>query len=165
MKVLQHTAVRLTIQERLIGLELLSLATGCTGIFMFFLFEPPVDWIGAFCIALSSIFMTLTPTETLTFDKAQKSLTIRQRHLLHQTAIHHPIMDVTAVEVNTLDILGTRFYRIHLKMASGRHLTVSRTVSTDLQQQQGIVRHIRGFLNPPVPRTKKNTLPSTELSA
>ncbi len=164
MKVLQHTAVRLTIQERLIGLELLSVATGCTGIFMFFLFEPPVDWIGAFCIALGSIFMALTPTETLTFDKAQKSLTIRQRRLLRQTAVHHPIVDVTAVEVNTLDVLGTRFYRIQLKMISGRRVAVSRTVSTDLQQQQNIVRHIRGFLNPPAYRDTKNMLPSTRLS-
>jgi hypothetical protein len=165
MKVLQHTAVRLTIQERLIGLELLSVATGCTGIFMFFLFEPPVDWIGAFCIALSGIFMALAPTETLTFDKAQKSLTIRQRRLLRQTAVHHPIMDVTAVEVNTLDLLGTRFYRIQLKMTSGRRLAVSKTMSTDWQQQQAIVRHIRGFLHPPTHRAPKNMLPSANLTA
>lgn len=165
MKVLQHNAVRLTIQERLIGLELLSVATGCTGIFMFFLFEPPVDWIGAFCIALSSIFMVLTPTETLTFDKAQQSLTIRQRRLLRHTTVHHPIVDVTAVEVNTVDLLGTRFYCIHLKMISGRRLAVSRTASTDLHQQQNIVRHIRGFLNPSVRRPAQNTLPSTKLTA
>jgi hypothetical protein len=164
MKVLQHTAIHLTIRERLFGLELLSVATGCAGIFMFFLFEPPVDWIGAFCIALSGIFMALAPTETLTFDKAQESLTICQRHLLRQKTARYPILDVTEVEIDTLDILGTRFYRIRLKTISGRSLAVSRTVSTDWQQQQKIVRHIRRFLNPPIDRNSMDLLPSTKLT-
>ncbi|WP_404787742.1 hypothetical protein [Altericista sp. CCNU0014] len=165
MKVLQHTAIHLTIQERLLGLELLSVATGFTGIFMFFLFEPPVDWIGAFCIALSSIFMALVPAETLTFDKVQKTLTIRKRHLLRQKMTRYPILDVAAVEIDTLDVLGTRFYRIQLKTISGQQLAVSRTASTDWQQQQKIARHIRRFLNPPANRGPMDALPSTKLTA
>ena len=166
MKVIQHTAVRLTIQERLFGIALLSVATGCTGIFMFFLFEPPVDWIGAFCIALGSIFAMLAPTETLTFDKTQNSLMIHQRHLLrHRVAAQHSMVDVKAVEVNTVELLGTRFYRVSLRMASGRRLAVTRTISTDWQQQQRIVRHIRGFLNPPIRYPAAiEKLPSTKLS-
>jgi hypothetical protein len=60
MKVLQHTSTRLVIQERLMGIWLLSLATVLTGVFMFFLFEPPVDWVGAFCMVLGGIFTALT---------------------------------------------------------------------------------------------------------
>jgi hypothetical protein len=148
MKVLQHTAVRLTIQEHLYGIGLLSVATLSTGVFMFFLFEPPVDWIGALCIALGSLFGVLAPTETLTFDKNQKSLVICQHRLFGDKTKRHSLLDVEAVEVNTLDWLGTRFYRINLKMISGRRLAVTHTISTDWQQQQKIVRHIRGFLNP-----------------
>jgi hypothetical protein len=159
MKVVQHTAVRLMIQERLFGIALLSAATGCTGIFMFFLFEPPVDWIGAFCIALGSIFSILAPTETLTFDKTQKSLVIHQRCLLSRKVAQHTMVDVKAVEVHTVEMLGTRFYRVSLKMNSGKRLAVTRTISTDWQQQQRIVRHIRGFLNPPIryPATPETT--------
>jgi hypothetical protein len=149
MKVLHHTAVRLTIQEHLFGIGILSIATICTGIFMFFLFEPPVDWIGAFCIALGSGFGVLAPTETLTFDKDKQSLVICQHRLFGNKTLRHSILDVEAVEVNTVEMLGTRFYRINLKMTSGRRLAVTHTISTDWQQQQRIVRHIRGFLNPP----------------
>lgn len=165
MKILQHTAVRLTIQERLFGIGLLSFATSCTGLFMFFLFEPPVDWIGALCIALGGVFAALVPTETLTFDKAQRLLTIHQRRLLSQKTIQHSIADVLAAEVHAVDLLGTRFYRINLKMASGQRLAVTRTISTDWQQQQRIVRHIRGFLKPHPCHTAINTLSSTKLSA
>jgi hypothetical protein len=116
---------------------------------MFFLFEPPVDWIGAFCIALGSLFTLLAPIETLTFDKNQKSLVIFQHRLFGNKIMQHSISDIASVEVSTVDMLGTRFYRIYLKMASGQKLAVTRTISTDWQQQQKIVRHIRGFLNPP----------------
>lgn len=150
MKVIQHTAVCLTIQERLSGIALLSVATSCTGIFMFFLFEPPVDWMGAICIALGSIFTMLAPTETLTFDKTQKSLIVYQHYLLSHKVAKHSTEDVKAVEVNTVEMLGTCFYRVSLRMTSGKRLPVTRTISTDWQQQQRIVRHIRGFLNPPI---------------
>jgi hypothetical protein len=149
MKVLQHTAARLTIQENLFGIGLLSVATVCTGVFMFFLFEPPVDWIGAFCIGLGSLFKILAPTETLTFDRDQQSLVVSQRRLLGDKTIRYSILEVEAVEVDTVEMLGSRFYQINLKMTSGRLLAVTRTISTDWQQQQKIVRHIRGFLNPP----------------
>jgi hypothetical protein len=165
MKILQHTAVRLTIQEHLFGIRLLSFATICTGIFMFFLFESPVDWVGAFCLALGGIFATLAPTETLTFDKGQQSLKIHQRRLWSQRAVQHPLVDVSAVEVHEVDLLGTRFYRVNLRMSSGQRLAVTRTISTDWQQQHRIVRHIRGFLNPPLRYGNTNPLPSTRLSA
>jgi hypothetical protein len=149
MKVLQHTSVRLTIQERLIGIWLLSLGTALTGLFMFFLFEPPVDWIGAFCLALGGIFSVLTPSETFVFDKLAGYLIIHQQRLLNQRTLYHVMADVNTVNVNTLEVLGTRFYRINLQLLSGQQIPVTRTVSTDWRQQQKIVRHIRGFLSTP----------------
>ena len=164
MKVLQHTAVRLTIQEHLYGIRLLRVATLCTGVFMFFLFEPPVDWIGAFCIALGSVFGVLAPTETLTFDKEQKSLLVCQHRLFGNKTIQYSMDDIDVAEVNTVDWLGTRFYRINLKMRSGRRLAVTHTISTDWQQQQKIVRHIRGFLNPPQRSGTKNSASTINLT-
>jgi YD repeat-containing protein len=149
MKVLQHTAARLTIQENLFGIGLLSVATVCTGVFMFFLFEPPVDWIGAFCIGIGSLFRTWAPKETLTFDRDQQSLVICHHRLLGNKTRCYSILEVAAVEVNSVEMLGSRFYQVNLKMTSGRSLAVTHTISTDWQQQQKIVRHIRGFLNPP----------------
>lgn len=151
MKVLQHTSVRLTIQERLLGIWILSLGTVFTGLFMFFLFEPPVDWIGAFCIALGGVFSVLTPSETFVFDKLTGRLIIYQKRLLSQRILDRAMSDLDTVNVNTLEVLGTRFYRIHLQLLSGQQIPVTRTVSTDWQQQQKIVRHIRGFLNTPHP--------------
>jgi hypothetical protein len=147
MKVLQHTSERLAIEERLIGIWLLSLASIAAGLFMFFLFEPPVDWVGAFCIALGGVFATLTPTETLIFDKKAGCLTTQQNRLLKQQTMHLPIAEIKTVNIETLEVLGSRFYRINLQLVSGQTLAVTQTVSTDWQQQQKIIRHIRGFLN------------------
>jgi hypothetical protein len=147
MRVLQHTSVRLTIQERLLGIWLLSFSTVCIGVYMFFLFEPPVDWIGAFCIALGVVFVALAPAETLVFDKQVGCLSIYQQRLLRKQITYHEISDIEMVDVESLDALGTRFYRISIQLASGQRLVLTRTVSTDWQQQQRIVRHIRGFLS------------------
>lgn len=149
MKVLQHTSEQLTIQERLIGIWLLSLGSICSGLFMFFLFEPPVDWVGAFCIALGCTFVTLAPTETLTFDREKGSLLIFQGRYLKRRTVHLPIAQITAVDVEAFEIAGFRFYQINLKSATGKKLTVTRTLSTDLQQQRTVVDHIQDFLNRP----------------
>jgi hypothetical protein len=147
MKVLQHTSERLAIEERLIGVWALSLGSIAAGLFMFFLFEPPVDWVGAFCIALGAVFATLTPTETFVFDKKIGYLTTHQSRLLKQHSTHLPISEIATVNLETLEVLGSRFYRVNLQLVSGQTLAVTQTVSTDWQQQQKIIRHIRGFLN------------------
>jgi hypothetical protein len=147
MKVLQHTSERLAIEERLIGVSALSLASIAAGLFMFFLFEPPVDWVGALCIALGGTFATLTPTETFIFDKKTGSLTTRQNRLLKQYSTHLSIAEIKTVNLETLEVLGSRFYRINLHLMSGKTIAVTQTVSTDWQQQQKIIRHIRGFLH------------------
>jgi hypothetical protein len=147
MKVLQHTSARLVIQERLLGIWLLSLASILTGIFMFFLFEPPVDCVGVFCMALGGIFCALTPTETFVFDKQDGYLKVHQKRLLNQKINHHDLSDIVMVQVHTVDFWGTRFYRVSLQLTSDAEVTVTRTISTDWQQQQKMVRHIRGFLD------------------
>jgi hypothetical protein len=146
MKVLQHTSERLTIQERLIGIWVLSLGSIGAGLFMFFLFEPPVDWVGAFCIGLGCIFRTLAPTETLIFDKLTGFLTVHQSRYLSRRTTRLPMADIGAVNVESLKVGGFRFYQISLEPSPGRKLAVTRTFSTDLQQQRQIVRHICDFL-------------------
>ncbi len=147
MKVLQHTSERLAIEERLIGVSALSLGSIAAGLFMFFLFEPPVDWVGAFCIALGGTFATLTPTETFVFDRKKGCLTTRHTRLLKQYSTHITIAEIETVNLETLEVLGSRFYRVNLHLISGQTLNVTQTISTDWQQQQRITRHIRGFLN------------------
>jgi hypothetical protein len=147
MKVLQHTAECLAIEERLMGVSALSLGSIAAGLFMFFLFEPPVDWVGAFCIALGGTFATLTPTETFIFDKKIGCLTTHHKRLLKQYSTYLPMTEIKTVNLETLEVLGSRFYRINLQLVSGKTLAVTQTVSTDLQQQQKITRHIRGFLS------------------
>lgn len=147
MKVLQHTSERLTIAERLVGIWILSLGSIAAGLFMFFLFEPPVDWVGAFCIALGGIFATLTPTEILIFDKTVGCLTTQQNSVLKRQTTYLAIAEIKSVNIEILEVLGSRFYRINLQLVSGQALAITQTVSTDWQQQQKIIRHIRGFLN------------------
>lgn len=147
MKVLQHTSARLAIQERLLGIWLLSLGTVLTGMFMFFLFEPPVDWIGAALIALGGTFAVSSPTETLTFDKTTGHLTLHRQRLLGQQTLRYPMSEVVVVKTEAVDVLGSRFYRVYLQMMSGESILITRTLSTDWPQQQMILRHIRGFLN------------------
>jgi hypothetical protein len=147
MKVLQHTSERLAIEERLVGVSALSLGSIAAGLFMFFLFEPPVDWVGALCIALGGTFATLTPTETFVFDKKIGCLTTRHNQLLKQYSTYLPIAEIETANLETIEVLGSRFYRVNLQLTSGQTLAVTQTVSTDWQQQQKITRHIRGFLN------------------
>jgi hypothetical protein len=147
MKVLQHTSERLAIEERLMGVWVLSIGSIAAGLFMFFLFEPPVDWVGAFCIALGGVFATLTPSETFIFDKKIGCLTTHQTRLLKQNSAYVPMAEIQTVNLETIEMLGSRFYRINLQLVSGQTLAVTQTVSTDWQQQQKIIRHIRGFLS------------------
>jgi hypothetical protein len=153
MKVLHHSSRRLVIQEKLLGIWLLSIMTGLTGIFMFFLFEPPVDWLGAFCIGLAWAFRLLTPVELYTFDRRSQLLRVEQQNVLVNKVTSYPITDCQGVNIETIDVLGTRFYRVRLDMLSGQKLTVTQTLSTDWKRQQRIVRHIRGFLSPSVAGT------------
>jgi hypothetical protein len=147
MKVLQHTSERLAIEERLMGVWVLSIGSIAAGLFMFFLFEPPVDWVGAFCIALGGVFATLTPSETFIFDKKIGCLTTHQTRLLKQNSTYVSMAEIQTVNLETIEMLGSRFYRINLQLVSGQTLAVTQTVSTDWQQQQKIIRHIRGFLS------------------
>jgi hypothetical protein len=163
MKVLQHTSERLTIQERLVGIWILSLGSIAAGLFMFFLFEPPVDWVGAFCIALGGLFSTLAPSEVLTFDKTIGCLTTQQNRLLTRQTRRLAIAEIESVNIETLEVLGSRFYRINLHLVSGQTLAITQTVSTDWTQQQNIIGHIRNFLNPTV-QSKDEILKPTALS-
>jgi hypothetical protein len=147
MRVLQHTPEQLIIEERLVGIWILSLGSIAAGLFMFFLFEPPVDWVGAFCIALGGIFATFTPMERLIFDKTVGCLTTQQNRLLKRQITHLAIAEINSVNVETLEVLGSRFYRINLQLVSGQTLAITQTVSTDWKQQQKIIRHIHVFLN------------------
>lgn len=158
MKVLEHSSSRLSIQEQLLGIRLLSLSTACTGLFMFFLFEPPVDWIGAFCIALGTTFPTFAPKENLTFDRNSGWLTICRHKFTARQVSYYKITDVEMVNVETLTILRTRFYRIHLYTTSGSRFAISKTMTTDWAQQEAIARHIRTFLKAPFPSSSKDTL-------
>ena len=164
MKVLHHTAEQLVIQERLLGIWILSFGSISAGLFMFFLFEPPVDFVGAFCVALGGIFATLAPTETLTFDRAGGGLTLRKNRSLGQQITHLPISEIQAVNVEPLEFVNFKFYQVSLQLTSGQKLTVTRTFSTDVQQQQRIVRHIRDFLikshRSPDETLRSSTLPS-----
>lgn len=148
MKVLHHSSRCLVIQEKLLGIWLLSIVTGLTGVFIFFSFESPVDWLGAFCISLAWIFRLLTPVELYVFDRRSQSLRIEQQNVLGNKVTLYPISDCQGASVETIDILGTQFYRVNLQMFSGQKLTVTQTLSTDWKRQQNIVRHIRGFLCP-----------------
>jgi hypothetical protein len=148
MKVLHHSSRCLVIQEKLLGIWLLSIMTGLTGVFIFFSFEPPVDWLGAFCIGLAWIFRLLTPVEVYVFDRRSQSLRVEQQNVLGNRVASYPINDCQGANIEPIDILGTRFYRVSLQMLSGQKLTVTQTLSTDWKRQQSIVRHIRGFLYP-----------------
>ncbi len=164
MKVLLHTTERLIIQERLIGIWVLSLGSISAGLFMFFLFEPPVDWVGAFCFSLGAAFATLAPTETLTFDKVGGGLTLKKKRYLGHQITYLPTSDIKTVNVEPLEFISFRFYQVSLQLISGQKLTVTRTFSTDIQQQQRIVRHIRDFLVKPS-QPQVDSLQSSTLSS
>jgi hypothetical protein len=159
MKVLQHSAARLIVREQLIGVWLLGYATIGIGIFIFFSFKPPVDWLGAALLSLGSLFILSSPTEVFTFDKKAGCLKISQQRLWRRRVIHRELSEIVQVEVETLNVLGTIFYQVNLRFVSGRCLAVTQTISTDWQQQQQIVRHIRSFLTIASPVKKLEPIP------
>jgi hypothetical protein len=163
MKVLQHSAVHLTIREQLTGIWLLGYATIGIGIFIFFSFKPPVDWFGGALLSLGSLFLLSSPTEIFIFDKKAGCLKTCQRRLWRQRVIHRELSDIVHVDVETLNVLGTLFYQVNLRLASGQSLAVTQTISTDWQRQQQIVRHIRSFLSIPTAGEKLGLRPQYSL--
>ena len=146
MKIIQHTPIRLTLQEHLVGVGVFGIGTALVGLLIFISFESPIDLLGSFCIAAASLIQVFSPKETCTFDKTVGRFTLEQKHWFRRRVKQHAIAQITGVRIEQRWVVGTPFYQIHLILDSGLKLPLTQSVSTDLSQQQTIAQSIRTFV-------------------
>ncbi|NJM65629.1 MAG: hypothetical protein HC851_08130 [Acaryochloris sp. RU_4_1] len=147
MKVIQHTSALLILQERLLGIRLLGGATALFGFFIFIIFAFPFDLFGCFCIAIAAVMATLSPIETCTFNKVNDLIILEKRHWFRRRVQRHRITTIQGIQVEENHWLGTPFYQVKLKFASGYRPALTQFATTDRIAQHSIAERIRDFLD------------------
>ncbi len=146
MKVVEQTLTLLTLQERPIGIWLLSIGTATVGLFIFISQNPPIDWFGLFCIIGANFMMFNSPVKTCRFDKHHNRVTFKQKGWLGTKMISCPINKITGIQVESLNFLGIQFYKLSLRLVEGEHFYLTPVPSTDSQLLQKLARYIQQFL-------------------
>jgi hypothetical protein len=147
MKVIQQTSALLILQERLLGIRLLGVTTALFGFFIFIIFAFPFDLFGCFCIAIAAVMATLSPIETCTFNKANDLIVLEKRHWFSRRIQRHTITSIQGIQVEENYYLGTPFYQVRLKFASGYRPTLTQFATTDRIAQHSLAVRIRDFLD------------------
>ena len=146
MKVIQQTVSLLKLREYPLGIWLLSGFTATLGLFLFIGFTPPVDYFGLFCIICSDFMMFFSPVRTCTFDKNRNRLTFTQKSWLGTQIDDYSIDKVRDVQIEESNFVGTRFYRLSLRLVSGKRFYLTPIFSTDRQLQENLGSDIQKFL-------------------
>ena len=146
MKVVQQTFRLLTLQERPIGIWILSSFTGAIGFLIFIAYNPPLDSFGLFCIAVANLMMFTSPTKTCHFDKALNRITFKQKRWLATKVISYSLNEVIGVDVEYLNIVGIKFYRLSIKLLAGQRFYLTPIPSTERYLYQRLALCIQQFL-------------------
>jgi len=146
MKVIQQTVTLLKLQERPVGIWFLSGFTATLGLFIFIGFNSPVDYFGLFCILCSDFMMFFSPVRTCILDKKLNRVTFTQKSWLGTQTKNYSIDKVTGIQVEESNFIGTHFYRLSLRLLSGKRFYLTPIFSTDRELQENIATDIRQFL-------------------
>ena len=146
MKVIQHTPYLLILQERLLGIRLLGGATALLGFLVFIIFESPFDLFGCFCIAIAGLISTFSPVETCTFNKSDNLVVLEKKRWFSRQIQRHTMTQITTIQIEEQQWLGTQFYQVKLDFVSGHRSTLTQFATTDRIAQHVIVKRIRDFV-------------------
>lgn len=146
MKVVQQTFKLLTLQERPIGIWILSSFTGTIGFLIFIAYNPPLDWFGLFCITIANLMMFSSPTKTCQFDKELNCITFQQKGWLGTKVISCSINEVVDIKVESFNLVGIQFSRLSLKLLAGKNFYLTPIPSTDRYLYQRLAFCIQQFL-------------------
>ncbi|MFP5274209.1 hypothetical protein [Coleofasciculus sp.] len=147
MKVVQQTFTLLTLEERPVGVWILSSLTAAIGLLIFLSSNSSIDWFGLVCIALANLMMFGSPVKTCQFDKQRHWVMFKQKGWLGTKVIHVPIYQVTGVQVEPINLFGLQLYRLRLILLSGEPFYLTPIPSTDCNLQQKLARTIGNFIN------------------
>lgn len=146
MKLVQQTFTLLTLRERPIGIWILSSFTAALGLLIFIAYNSPVDLLGLFCITCANLMMFGSPVKTCLFDKNRNRVTFKQKGWLGNKAISYPINKITGVQVEPINLLGIKFYRLSLRLLSGEQFYLTPIPTTDWKLQKKLASYIQQFL-------------------
>ena len=146
MKVIQQTFTLLTLRERPVGVWILSGFTAVVGLFIFLSSNPPVDFFGLFCIACADFMIFGSPVKTCLFDKNINRVSFKQKGWLGTQIISYSLDKVAGVQVEKSNLIWIHFYRLSLRLVSGRRFYLTPIPSTDCKLQQSLADNIHEFL-------------------
>lgn len=146
MKIIRKSTTRLQLREHLIGIWMLGGFLALLGLFLFISSEPPIDFAGGGCIAIANVMILCSPVETCSFDKTCNQVTLRQQHWFSQRFHLETIDKIQEVQVEKSAIVGIKFYRVGLVLASGQRLYLTQFPTTDRAIQQQLAHQVRQFL-------------------
>lgn len=147
MKIIRQSFTLLTLQERPIGIWLLSSLTAALGLLIFISSNSPIDLFGLFCIICANFMMFGSPVKTCLFDKLRNQVRLEKKGWLGTQVIDYPINKITRVQVEPLRFLGIQFYRLSLTLLSGRRFYLTPIPSTDCKLQEKLASCIQQFLS------------------
>lgn len=147
MKVVQQTLTLLTLREHPVGLWLLSSLTAIIGLVIFLSANPPLDWFGLFCIFGADLIIFASPIKTCEFNKQRNSIIFQQKGWLGTKVISCPINQVRKIKIESVKLLGIKFYRLSLILLKRQRLYLTPIPSTDRQLQQNLADCIQQFLS------------------
>jgi len=146
MKIVRKSTTQLLLREHLIGVWMLGGFLALLGLFLFISSEPPVDFVGGGCIAIANVMILYSPVETCSFDKTCNQVTMRRQRWFSQRFRSETIDTIQEVQVERTAIVGIRFYRVGLVLASGQRLYLTQFPTTDRAIQQLLAYQVRQFL-------------------
>jgi hypothetical protein len=146
MQVVQQTSTNLMLQNRPVGVWILGEIAAAIGFSFVLASAWPTYLMGGFWIAFANLTVFLSPVETSTFDKVCNRFTLKQQGWRGTKVIEHAIQEIFDVRVEESVQVGSRFYRVSLVLASGKHLYLIQFPTTDFEAQQVAADCIRAFL-------------------
>ncbi|AFY60315.1 hypothetical protein [Synechococcus sp. PCC 6312] len=142
MRIIQQSATRLVLRQRLVGLRYLCAFCAGLGLFLFLGYESPVDGIGLIGLTTAGLGYQLTAQEDCTLNRETGLLTLRNS--LGRKSYH--LEQLKRVIVKKEVFLGTEFYRVYFYTQAGEQIALTRFPTTHVAQQQSLARSIHQFM-------------------
>lgn len=113
---------------------------------VFLVYSRQMNWF--IVVFLSFLIMALSPLITCRFDKESNRMTIKRQTLFGKKTFKHLINEISDVNVehSSTDDEGS-FYRVTLTLSSGDNIPLTRSYTSDFEEQQRIAELINNFLN------------------
>ncbi|MDZ4877416.1 MAG: hypothetical protein CLLPBCKN_006851 [Chroococcidiopsis cubana SAG 39.79] len=103
--------------------------------------------INGFFVFLSLLIMAISPLITCRFDKERDRMTIKRQSWFSKKILKHSINDILNVKLEHSSTDKASFYRVTFTLSSSKNVPLTRSYSSDFEEEQYIANLIKNFLN------------------